>query len=181
MIVQLTADGSSTAPLDTVISQVNEIPTPGNVTNIATLDLSPMVNAINTLQFHNYRGSLTTPPCTEGLQFLLGSQALPMQVGMYNALKAVVGANARHVQGALGTENVLVTGAGNIGAAQQQQALNQPVNQAGNQAGNQPNNQVGNKEGSQPGKQAPAPQAAPAPPPAMPHQVARRALKYFFA
>jgi hypothetical protein len=124
-------EGTSIAPLETVISQVNQIPTPGDSIQIPSLDLAHMVSAVNNLQFFNYQGSLTTPPCTEGLTFLLGSQALPLQPHMFNALKAVVGSNNRHIQGPLGEENVIITGANSLAALQQgqQQVVNQCQNQ----------------------------------------------------
>jgi carbonic anhydrase len=50
---------------------------------------------------------LTTPPCTEGVSFLVAATPLPLHVASFNALKAVVKANSRFTQNTLGQENLL--------------------------------------------------------------------------
>lgn len=54
-----------------------------------------------------YSGSLTTPPCKEGLTFLVMEEPLALDVKTYNALKAVIKFNARYSQNKLGEENLL--------------------------------------------------------------------------
>ncbi|KAK9242687.1 alpha carbonic anhydrase, partial [Lipomyces tetrasporus] len=119
MIAQVSA--VSTAPLDIVISNVNAIPNPGMTTTIPILELSQMVQVINQMAFFSYTGSLTTPPCTEGINFLVSSRVIPLQVDMYNGLKAVVGTNNRHIQNTAGKQNILAIGAQNVRAQQQRQ------------------------------------------------------------
>jgi carbonic anhydrase len=103
---------TTTAPLDSVISHIGQIPKPGMVTEIPDLDLSPIIATINKMRFFTYQGSLTTPPCTEGVTFLVASDPLPLSVEMYNHLKTVVGYNARFIQNPIpAEENILVTAA----------------------------------------------------------------------
>lgn len=113
MIVQLESN-VTTAPLDTVISHVEKIKTPGNATTVSSLDMTPVVDAINQMPFYTYTGSLTTPPCAEGITFMVSTQALPLQVDMYNRLKAVMGFNSRHIQNKDGQPNILAVSARNM-------------------------------------------------------------------
>ena len=108
---------SSVAPLDTIISHIDQISNPGMFTDIADLDMSPIASAVNQMRFFEYKGSLTTPPCTEGVTFLVASNPLPLNVDKYNDLKAVVGFNSRFIQSDIpAEENILVTGAKDLDA-----------------------------------------------------------------
>ncbi|KAF9255523.1 hypothetical protein L218DRAFT_883926, partial [Marasmius fiardii PR-910] len=52
-------------------------------------------------------GSLTAPPCTEGIKFVISSKPLPVNVRTYNIMKSVMKFNARPIQNTLGGPNVL--------------------------------------------------------------------------
>ena len=96
MLVQL----SSTATQPTLaqaIKSVQLIPGAGGVTEIQALDMQPLVAAVNSMSFFSYAGSLTTPPCAEGLSFNVGTQPVALDVDSYNLLKAVVKGNNRFV------------------------------------------------------------------------------------
>ncbi|KKZ65827.1 hypothetical protein EMCG_01212 [[Emmonsia] crescens] len=110
LIVQATSS-DSVRSIDTVISNINQIPNPGNVVDIRQLNIKDMVSLVNTLPLFTYTGSLTTPPCTEGIPFFILSQAIPMHVDVFNSLKAVVGHNSRFLQNNISTgQNVLAAG-----------------------------------------------------------------------
>jgi hypothetical protein len=94
---------------------VESIPHPGSVTKIPTLDFTRLVDHISNSQFYHYTGSLTTPPCSEGVTFLIAAHPLTLHVDMYNRLKAVVKANSRFAQNTLGQENLLRVSARNLG------------------------------------------------------------------
>lgn len=112
MALILQIGSRSTPPLDTVISHINKIRKPGTSTEIAHLDLSPIKSAVKKMRFFRYQGSLTTPPCTEGVTFLVASDPLPLSVEKYKCLKTVVGYNSRFTQNAIpAEENILVTAA----------------------------------------------------------------------
>lgn len=111
--------GTRQTELDELISQVSAIPMPGNTTQIPKLDLTSMVRYLKNIKYFKYQGSLTTPPCTEGITFLLGAEPWPLQLVVYNVLKDVEDSNSRHIQGPLGEENVIVTAANSLAALQE--------------------------------------------------------------
>jgi hypothetical protein len=76
-----------------------------------------------------YTGSLTTPPCAEGLQFFVTTQQLPIDVATFNKVKAVVGFNARFTQNNAGSPNLLslASTAMNAGIAPVENVVAAPV------------------------------------------------------
>ncbi|KAJ3362741.1 hypothetical protein GGF32_005544 [Allomyces javanicus] len=61
------------------------------------LDTAPFVNAAKG-HFFTYSGSLTTPPCTEGVTWLIPASPLKMSVKQLKALQTVIGFSARPTQ-----------------------------------------------------------------------------------
>jgi hypothetical protein len=55
----------------------------------------------------DYTASLTTPPCTEDVRFLIAEQPLPLDVNTFNSLKSVIKFNSRFTQNSLGKPNLL--------------------------------------------------------------------------
>ncbi|MEY4431675.1 MAG: hypothetical protein RLZZ533_1611, partial [Cyanobacteriota bacterium] len=50
------------------------------------------------LQYYSYAGSLTTPPCTEGVRFYILKQPVPMSAAQLAAFRALFPMNARPLQ-----------------------------------------------------------------------------------
>ena len=61
-----------------------------------TVDLREMIPA--TASYFSYSGSLTTPPCTEGVRWLLAGEALGISRENVTWLQRQTGANARPLQ-----------------------------------------------------------------------------------
>lgn len=57
-----------------------------------------------------YTGSLTTPPCAEGVVFLIAKEPLDIDVTTFNEIKSIVKFNSRYSQNALGGENLITVG-----------------------------------------------------------------------
>lgn len=104
---QLTEDGSTTKLLTSVIENIDDVKAPGTVTKTGKLEFAELVNAIQTEPLFQYTGSLTTPPCAEGLTFLVMEKPMALDVKTFNSLKSVIKFNARIVQNSLGETNVL--------------------------------------------------------------------------
>ena len=71
---------------------------------IDTAGLQAHIAASNVLQ---YTGSLTTPPCSEGVTFLIVENPLKISVADFNAIKKVVKFNSRFTQNSLNQENLV--------------------------------------------------------------------------
>ncbi len=55
----------------------------------------------------SYMGSLTTPPCSEGVQWLVSTQKLQIQTATFERVRSVIGFNSRFPQNLLGEPNLL--------------------------------------------------------------------------
>ncbi|KAM5349685.1 hypothetical protein ACJ41O_006190 [Fusarium nematophilum] len=93
--------------LETVLGSVEEISEPGSVTKTQPLIMSELVNTLAAGSFQTYNGSLTTPPCSEGVRWLVSDQKLSIQTATFTKTRTVIGFNSRFPQGALGEPNVL--------------------------------------------------------------------------
>ncbi|KAH8798694.1 alpha carbonic anhydrase [Flagelloscypha sp. PMI_526] len=104
---QLTEDGSTTELLTSVIENIESVREPGKVTKTGKLDFSELVNAVQTKPLFQYTGSLTTPPCAEGLTFLVLEEPMPLNVKTFNTIKSVIKFNARYTQNKLEKTNLI--------------------------------------------------------------------------
>jgi carbonic anhydrase len=95
--------------MDAIVAGLPNVAVPGTNITVGEIDLSPVVAALTNSSLNNfvYAGSLTTPPCSEGVTFLIPSLPIPITVEQYNALKSVIKFNSRYTQNALGDGNLL--------------------------------------------------------------------------
>ncbi|KAJ6490006.1 carbonic anhydrase [Mycena sanguinolenta] len=109
ILFQLSEDGNSTTELiSSVIQNLGNVTVPGTATSTGPLDFSQLVDAVRSSPLYQYSGSLTTPPCTEGVTFLVVADPMPLDVTTYNAMKKVLKYNARYTQNTPGGPNLLV-------------------------------------------------------------------------
>jgi carbonic anhydrase len=102
----------STAAFDQVVSHLDAVEVPGKATTVSQLDLSAITDSVNRAKHLVYQGSLTTPPCTEGVTFVLSEQILPVKLASWSKLKEVIKVpNNRPLQNKHGEDNVLVVSA----------------------------------------------------------------------
>lgn len=98
---------------------LSAIETPGAETEIeGGIDFSGVVAQVASSNILQYTGSLTTPPCSEGVTFLLVENPLKINVPDYNAIKKVVRFNSRLTQNVLDADNILSVGANSIKMAE---------------------------------------------------------------
>ncbi|KAI5924514.1 alpha carbonic anhydrase [Camillea tinctor] len=93
--------------LETIFSSVGEIAEPGTVTKTQALALTEVQGMLESGTFQRYSGSLTTPPCSEGVSWLVATQKLVLSRATFQNARSVLGFNARYVQGAPGERNLL--------------------------------------------------------------------------
>ena len=85
---------------------VNAIDTPAGTTAKPTYDWAAMLPT--NLQSVRYVGSLTTPPCTEGVNWLVMKEPVKLSKAQINAVTAIYSDNSRPVQ-SLNGRNVVIT------------------------------------------------------------------------
>lgn len=98
VLFQLDPNGNTTQLISSVVLNLADVVDPGSVTTTGPLDFGPIADAVASLPLYQYAGSLTTPPCTEGVTFLVLARPLPLDVDTYNNIKAVLKFNARYSQ-----------------------------------------------------------------------------------
>ncbi|KAJ4011095.1 hypothetical protein NW752_007371 [Fusarium irregulare] len=91
----------------TVLDSVDEIATLGETTHTKPLKMSEIVSLLKEGEFQSYSGSLTTPPCSEGVTWLVSTQKISIPTKTYLKARGVIGYNARFPQNSPGEENVL--------------------------------------------------------------------------
>ena len=89
------------------LRKVSSISQPGSETEIGPLNFREIVSFVRQTTFYQYDGSLTTPPCSEGVKWFVSTEKVFLDVKTYNDLKAVVNYNSRIIQNAPGQPNVL--------------------------------------------------------------------------
>jgi carbonic anhydrase len=93
--------------VQSALSRVSCIATPGTAVEIPTPPFQEIATYVRNNRFYQYDGSLTTPPCSEGLKWFVGAEKLKLDVGTFNELKRVVKFNSRFTQSRPGQVNVL--------------------------------------------------------------------------
>ncbi|KAL8676256.1 MAG: hypothetical protein Q9186_007209 [Xanthomendoza sp. 1 TL-2023] len=97
----------STALLDEVFSHIGPITEPGRVTKTGRFNFNAVMRNVEQNGLYTYGGSLTTPPCAEGVSWFVAKEPLPISVASYEKMKRVVRFNSRFTQGELGAPNLL--------------------------------------------------------------------------
>jgi len=104
--------GESSSIIKSLSSSIAAISTPGTKTAIpAGIDFTDVLAKVESSDILQYTGSLTTPPCAEGVTFMIVKDPLDISVADFNAIKSVVKFNARFIQNTLGGMNILEVGA----------------------------------------------------------------------
>ena len=101
------AAGESSSIIRSLSSSLPKVSTFGAKVEIpGGIDFCDAKHVIESSQMVTYSGSLTTPPCAEGVRFLIVKDPLDISVADFNAIKKIVKFNARLIQSNLGEANL---------------------------------------------------------------------------
>lgn len=101
-----------------ILSHLPTIPNPGDRTLTGSLSPHELELHVGRSEIYRYDGSLTTPPCTEGVRWSVVRDPMFVSAGEFGAAKGVLGFNARYTQNAPGEQNLLYQAAEEIANAE---------------------------------------------------------------
>ncbi|KAG6830766.1 hypothetical protein H0H87_007165 [Tephrocybe sp. NHM501043] len=107
-VFDLTINNAVTTPfVYTLARQVLQIINPGTKTRVFNVRFGEIVNLFQNTLLFQYSGSLTTPPCTEGITWLVAQTPLAIDTSSYLYFKRVLKFNSRFTQGVLRQDNLI--------------------------------------------------------------------------
>lgn len=80
---------------------------PGTVCETGPLDFDELERHLEYTRVYQYSGSLTTPPCTEGVSWNVVRDPIQISADTFSKIKSIIGFNARYTQNTPGMRNLL--------------------------------------------------------------------------
>jgi hypothetical protein len=93
--------------LETIFASVDAIAKAGTETTTAPLYMTELSGLLASASFQRYAGSLTTPPCSEGVSWLVSTKKLMLSRQTFLKARDLLGLNSRFTQNPPGMPNLL--------------------------------------------------------------------------
>ncbi|KAK1586021.1 carbonic anhydrase [Colletotrichum navitas] len=100
-------NSAPSAFLKSVFSRVDEVAVPGSRSETVPLSFCELRTVLKHSEVYQYDGSLTTPPCSEGIAWNVVAEPLLIDDVTYRAAKKIMKFNARYTQNVPGKMNLL--------------------------------------------------------------------------
>lgn len=97
-----------------VFDKVDKVKEPGSKGTTGKLDFAKLREHLRRSKVYQYKGSLTTPPCTEGIAWNVVRNPVAIDVKTYKAIKRIMKFNSRYIQNAPGGTNLLENAANTL-------------------------------------------------------------------
>ncbi|KAF3903269.1 Nectarin-2 [Dactylellina cionopaga] len=115
IFIEISDDNTSDPMISGLSEFIQSIGEEGATVVATNIDLEGVRNAITNAPKFTYKGSLTTPPCTEGVSWFVSETVLDISIADYKAFKQVLGYNSRNLQDNPGEQNVVEFAAQYVG------------------------------------------------------------------
>lgn len=106
-LIEVGSDAEADPLLANIFEKVADIAVPGAEGLTGPLDFTELAAHLQTSQVYQYSGSLTTPPCTQGIAWNVVANPIYIDIATYRAAKGVMGFNSRYTQNTPGQKNLI--------------------------------------------------------------------------
>ena len=106
---------------------------PGCAARTPGLDFTDLVSGVTNNTIIRYSGSLTTPPCSESVSWIISTKTLPIDEITFQKVKAVIKFNSRYTQNYLGGVNLLQNAADELNCSKKHVGEKKPYTGGENQ------------------------------------------------
>ena len=106
-MIEVGCGGNALPLFENICKHVEDIATPGTATRTGPLDFNELQTQLANTVVYQYPGSLTVPPCSEGVTWSLAKAPIFINVETFKRVKSVLKFNSRYTQNTPGGINLI--------------------------------------------------------------------------
>lgn len=106
-MVEVTCGDGVLSLFENVFKNIKDITAPGTATGTGPFDFNDLQTHLASTVVYRYPGSLTVPPCSEGVAWLVAKAPICIHVDTFKRVKSVVKFNSRYTQNNPGGINLI--------------------------------------------------------------------------